>query len=250
VKYAWLDLQRPAYPLPALCRALSVSQSGYHSWKRGARANRKRLTDGQLLTLIRMIHAELKGAYGSPRMADEIRSSGFPARERRLARLMCENSIRAGQSQAALQGHDGFETQAACRAQPARQAVRSGRAESALHVGHHVYLDGWTRRISGSRAHANTFTEPSVDSERTDSGEQRTRALIRRAVLRPCDVSIPINFASNRQEFLTTTEPIRQHFAFKRHLQCASLYPGRPSDASAIHPLMASAHATGYRPKA
>lgn len=95
MKYAWLDLQRPHYPLSALCRALSVSQSGYRSWKRGGGANRKRLTDGQMLTLIRTIHAEFKGAYGSPRMTDEIRSRGFPASERRVARLMRENHIRA-----------------------------------------------------------------------------------------------------------------------------------------------------------
>ncbi|TCF96524.1 transposase, partial [Paraburkholderia steynii] len=88
MKYAWLDLQRSRYPLSALCRALSVSQSGYRSWKRGGRANRKRLTDGQMLTLLRTIHAEFKGAYGSPRMTDEIRARGFPASARRVARLM------------------------------------------------------------------------------------------------------------------------------------------------------------------
>lgn len=78
-----------------MCATLSVSLSGYQAWKRGGTANRKRLTDAQLLALIRAIHAELKGAYGSPRMVREIRGRGFPASKARTERLMRENGIRA-----------------------------------------------------------------------------------------------------------------------------------------------------------
>ena len=41
------------------------------------------------------MHAELKGAYGSPRMVREIRARGFPACKERVERLMHENGIRA-----------------------------------------------------------------------------------------------------------------------------------------------------------
>jgi putative transposase len=68
VKYAWLDSQLHSYPVLALCEVLEVSFSGYRSWKRGGTPQRKRLTDIQLLALIRSVHAEVKGAYGSPRM--------------------------------------------------------------------------------------------------------------------------------------------------------------------------------------
>lgn len=54
-----------------------ASLSGYQAWKRGGTPNWKRLTDTQLLTLIRAIHAEFKGAYGSPRMAVEIRDDAI-----------------------------------------------------------------------------------------------------------------------------------------------------------------------------
>jgi putative transposase len=90
-----MDGQRKAYPLPAMCATLSVSLSGYQAWKRGGTPNRKRLSDPQLLTLIRAIHAEIKGAYGSPRMLREIRGRGFPASKARIERLMRENGIRA-----------------------------------------------------------------------------------------------------------------------------------------------------------
>ena len=69
--------------------------SGYRSWQRGGRPNRKRLTDTQMLALTQSIHAELKGIYGSPRMVRELRYRGFPASKERVERLMRENNIRA-----------------------------------------------------------------------------------------------------------------------------------------------------------
>jgi len=48
-----------------------------------------------LFALIQAIHAELKGAYGSPRMVRELRARGFPASKARVERLMQRNGIRA-----------------------------------------------------------------------------------------------------------------------------------------------------------
>ena len=95
MKYAWIDGQRKAYPLPAMCETLAVSVSGYRAWKRGGSLQRKRLSNAQLLCLIQAIHRELKGAYGSPRMVRELRARGFPASKLRVERLMRENGIRA-----------------------------------------------------------------------------------------------------------------------------------------------------------
>ena len=78
-----------------MCRVLDVSESGYRAWKRGGKPERKWLTDSQMLTLIRSIHVELKGAYGSPGMVKELRERGFPASKERVERLMRENGIRA-----------------------------------------------------------------------------------------------------------------------------------------------------------
>lgn len=95
MKYAWIDTQCRYFPLSALCEVLSVSLNGYRAWKRGGTPQRKRLSNEQLLALIRTIHAEVKGAYGSPRMTEEIRARGFPASKERVERLMRENGIRA-----------------------------------------------------------------------------------------------------------------------------------------------------------
>jgi transposase InsO family protein len=95
VKYAWIDTQGKAFELARMCDALEVSVSGFRAWKRGGTPDRKRLTDSQMLALIRAIHAELKGAYGSPRMVRELRDRGFSASKERVERLMRENGIRA-----------------------------------------------------------------------------------------------------------------------------------------------------------
>jgi putative transposase len=95
VKYAWIDEQRNDYALDAMCSVLEISVSGYRSWKRGGTPDRTRLTDAQMLALIRVIHEALKGAYGSPRMVKELRGRGFPASKERVERLMREHGIRA-----------------------------------------------------------------------------------------------------------------------------------------------------------
>lgn len=95
MKYAWIDTQRACYALSEMCPVLEVSISGYRAWKRGGKADRCRLTDAQMLALIRAIHEELKGAYGSPRMVLELRARGFSASKARVERLMRENGIRA-----------------------------------------------------------------------------------------------------------------------------------------------------------
>jgi putative transposase len=95
MKYAWIEAHRKAYELSDLCRALIVSVSGYRAWKRGGKPTRKRLTDAQMLALIRAIDVEFKGAYGSPRVTEELRARGFPASKARVERLMRDNAIRA-----------------------------------------------------------------------------------------------------------------------------------------------------------
>ena len=90
-----MNTERRHFPLLAMCAALSVSQSGYRAWKRGGAPNRTRLTDAQLLALLRAIHAELKGAYGSPRILAELRARGFAVGKARVERLKREQGIRA-----------------------------------------------------------------------------------------------------------------------------------------------------------
>ena len=95
MKYAWIDRHRAMYPLALMCALLAVSLNGFRAWLRGGSPDRKRLTDAQLVALIGAIHAEVKGAYGSPRMLEELRGRGFRVGKTRVERLMREHEIRA-----------------------------------------------------------------------------------------------------------------------------------------------------------
>ena len=111
MKYAWIDKQRE-FSLAEMCTILAVSVSGYRSWKRGGKPDRKRLTDTQMLMLIQSIHAELKGIYGSPRMVRELRDRGFPASKKRGSTSDARER-HSCKAQAALQGNDGLQEQSA-----------------------------------------------------------------------------------------------------------------------------------------
>ena len=95
MKYAWIAEQGKMFALAEMCEVLGVSISGYRAWMRGGTPDRKRLSDSQMLALIRAIHAELKGAYGSPRMVRELRARDFSASKARVERLMRDNGIHA-----------------------------------------------------------------------------------------------------------------------------------------------------------
>ena len=94
MKYALIEQLGDSYPLQMLCAALEVSDSGFASWQRGHGPS-KWLSDSALLRLIKQIHAEIKAAYGSPRIYQEIKARGYPVSEGRVERLMRENGIRA-----------------------------------------------------------------------------------------------------------------------------------------------------------
>ena len=94
MKYAFIEQHGDSYPVQALCAALEVSDSGFASWQRGEGPTRW-LSDSMLVKLIREIHTETKGAYGSPRIFQELKARGYPVSEGRVERLMRENGIRA-----------------------------------------------------------------------------------------------------------------------------------------------------------
>ena len=80
-----------------MCRALHVSRSGYYSWRHRPESNRSR-SNRILLPHIRIVHAQSRKNYGSPRVTDELVACGLTCGENRVARLMRENGIRAKRS--------------------------------------------------------------------------------------------------------------------------------------------------------
>ena len=77
-----------------MCRVYGVSRCGYYAWR--TRGPSERLVeDARLLKRIEQVHTASRGTYGSPRVHGALRAQGEDVGERRVARLMRENDIRA-----------------------------------------------------------------------------------------------------------------------------------------------------------
>ena len=92
--FAWIEERRTEYPVAVLCRVTGVSRSGYYAWaKRSpAAAAARRET---LVAHIRAVHAEMKGRYGSPRLAVELSERGIACCVNTVASVMRSHGIRA-----------------------------------------------------------------------------------------------------------------------------------------------------------
>ena len=75
-----------------MCRVLGVSRSGYYA-SRSRPPSEAKTENEKLTTVIRKIHRESRGTYGSPRVHAELRSRGQVVNRKRIARLMSENGI-------------------------------------------------------------------------------------------------------------------------------------------------------------
>jgi transposase InsO family protein len=77
-----------------MCRALSVSRSGYYSWR--SRPESRRVAENRRLDAhIKAIYERSKRRYGSPKITDELNDMGFPVSKNRVARRMKEAGIRS-----------------------------------------------------------------------------------------------------------------------------------------------------------
>lgn len=82
------------HPVQILCAVLNVSVSGYYDWRRrqgqpGPRA----LADQRLLAQLRMLHAQSRQTYGSPRLQAALRQRGQRHGRNRIHRLMRQDGL-------------------------------------------------------------------------------------------------------------------------------------------------------------
>lgn len=75
------------YTVSDLCRAFSVSRSGYYDW-RHARPGVRAEANAQLDTEIRAVYQTHRGRYGSPRVTQVLQKQGTGCSENRVARRM------------------------------------------------------------------------------------------------------------------------------------------------------------------
>jgi len=87
VRYGCIARRRNQYPVRMMCRVLKVSRSGYYAWRVRPESQRAK-TDRELTRVIRRLHADSDGVYGSPKMRDELNDEGYPCGRHKVARLM------------------------------------------------------------------------------------------------------------------------------------------------------------------
>lgn len=97
MKFALIEGERGAYPIPLMCRVLAVSRSGYYAWRRrkpSGRCERR----SELLRQIRRIYEASRRTYGSPRIHAELRAQGRKHSRRHIAAVMRQAGLcaRAG----------------------------------------------------------------------------------------------------------------------------------------------------------
>lgn len=94
MKFAFIDGQLRDYPLEVVCDVLEVSRSGYYAWRdrpHSARSQRR----SALAAKIRVVHAQNRGVYGSPRVCRALKAGGEPVCENTVAKLMRGEGLRA-----------------------------------------------------------------------------------------------------------------------------------------------------------
>lgn len=96
MKYACVERHRSEFRVRLMCRVLSVSCSGFYAALRRERSERRR-ADERLAAEIRLLHGKSRHykTYGSPRVHQELKGSGTLVSEKRVARVMREEGIRA-----------------------------------------------------------------------------------------------------------------------------------------------------------
>lgn len=95
-----------------MCRVLRVARSGFYAWLREPESARS-IEDRRLVGRIRYFHAASGGVYGSPRIYRDLKEDGERVAEKRVARLMREEKIRAIRGYKAPRHHVAGPTAAA-----------------------------------------------------------------------------------------------------------------------------------------
>jgi transposase InsO family protein len=174
-RFRFIDAERAAFPIAALCRAAGVSRAGYYAWKRRGVCARA-TADAVLAGAIERAHARSRQTYGAPRVHAELAAQGIAVGRKRVARLMrAARLVGCGHRRRAVR-----TTVADPAATPAPNLVGRDFAPAApdrLWVGDITYvptdegwlyvavlLDAYSRRVVGWSAADHLRTELALDA--------------------------------------------------------------------------------------
>ena len=175
------------HDIAKLCRALSVSTSGFYAWSAREPSSRAR-ADAELTRKIHVIHEQSRATYGVPRVHAMLAADGVQVGKKRVARLM---------KQAGLEGVSRRKKYRSTRDKDARPAPDLvdrnfvATAPNQLWVADITYVPTWTgflylavvldvysRRIVGWAMASHLRTELVVDALNMAVGQRQPSAVI------------------------------------------------------------------------
>ena len=94
MKYAFIHEHRSTFRITKMCDVLQVSRSGYYAW-RDRPPSPRAVRRAERREQSRMIFAQSRGRYGSPKITAVLRQTGERIAQKTVALLMREAGIRS-----------------------------------------------------------------------------------------------------------------------------------------------------------
>jgi putative transposase len=94
MRFTFIAAHTEEFHVTTMCRVLKVKRAGYYAWVSRPPSARA-MEDAQLAETIKDIHHLSRQTYGSPRVHEELKAQGQQHGEKRVARLMREDGLRA-----------------------------------------------------------------------------------------------------------------------------------------------------------
>jgi transposase InsO family protein len=94
MRFELMLAEKAHYPIQVMARVLGVTPSGYYAWRGRPLIRPQVRRNDSLRRRIRVIHAESRGTYGSPRVVRALRDEGMRVGRNRVIRLMRAEQLR------------------------------------------------------------------------------------------------------------------------------------------------------------
>lgn len=94
MRFAFIAAHTAEFHVTTMCRVLRVKKASYYAWVTRPPSARA-MDDAQLAETIKAIHGTSRRTYGSPRVHEELKAQGHQVGEKRVARIMQEDGLRA-----------------------------------------------------------------------------------------------------------------------------------------------------------
>jgi putative transposase len=96
VKYGRIEELRHQYPVAAMCRALGVSESGYHAWRNRPLSPRA-WENARIEVEIKAAHERTRQTYGPERLQADLADNGIQVGIHRIKRIRKKLGLRCNQ---------------------------------------------------------------------------------------------------------------------------------------------------------